>query len=50
MNTLLTVVVIASVVAVLAAVAYALYEVSPFAHHSQVFHLPGQRQDSPRLD
>ena len=45
-----TVVTLAFVVAVLAVVAYALFEMSPFAHHADRFHEPGQRQQSPRLD
>jgi hypothetical protein len=49
-NTLLTVVVIVFVVGVLSIVAYALYELSPFAHHLERFHDPGRRQNSPRLD
>jgi hypothetical protein len=40
----------AFVVGVLAVVAYALFEVSPFAHHVDRFHERGQRQQSPRLD
>jgi len=44
------VIVMAFVVGVLAVVAYALFEVSPFAHHTDRFHEPGQRQQSPRLD
>jgi hypothetical protein len=43
-------IVIALVVCVLLLVAYALFEMSPFAHHVDRFHEPGQRQDSPRLD
>jgi hypothetical protein len=38
------------VVTVVAVVVYALFEVSPFAHHRDVYHLPGEHQDSPRLD
>lgn len=45
-----TVVTLAFVIAVLAVVAYALFEMSPFAHHAERFHEPGQRQQSPRLD
>ena len=45
-----TVVVIAFVVLVLLAVVYALFELSPFARHSEILHEPGQRQNSPRLD
>jgi hypothetical protein len=35
---------------VLLLVGYALFEMSPFAHHSERFHAPGKRQNSPRLD
>ena len=45
-----TLVVMAFVVGVLAVVGYALYELSPFAHHEERYHEPGQRQNSPRLD
>ena len=45
-----TVITLVFVVAVLAVVAYALFEMSPFAHHEERFHEPGQRQQSPRLD
>ena len=41
---------IAFVVCVLLLVAFGLYKISPFAHHVDRFHEPGQRQDSPRLD
>jgi hypothetical protein len=53
MNTLFTVVVFAFVLAVLAVAAYALYEVSPLAHHSERFRdsRTGKRKwDSPHLD
>jgi uncharacterized protein HemY len=49
-NTLMTVVVIVFVVAVLSLVVFALFELSPFAHHLERFHDPGRRQKSPRLD
>jgi hypothetical protein len=45
-----TVIVIAFVVGTLAVVAYALFELSPFAHHEERYHEPGQLQRSPRLD
>ena len=45
-----TVVTLVFVVAVLAAVVYALFELSPFARHEDRLHEPGQRQQSPRLD
>ena len=40
----------AFVVGVLAVVAYALFELSPFARHDDRYHEPGERQQSPRLD
>ena len=49
-NTLLTILVIVFVLATLAVVAYALFELSPFAHHLERFHDPGRRQQSPHLD
>jgi hypothetical protein len=45
-----TVITMAFVFGVLAVVAYALFEVSPFAHHDDRYHEPGQRQQSPHLD
>jgi len=45
-----TVIAMAFVLGVLAVVAYALFEVSPFAHHEDRYHEPGQRQQSPHLD
>jgi len=53
MNTLFTVVVFAFVIAVLAVVAYAFFEVSPFARHTDVFRDSRTRKwrgQSPRLD
>jgi hypothetical protein len=44
------IVVIAFVVLVLGVCAYALFELSPFARHRDVYHLPGAHQESPRLD
>jgi hypothetical protein len=41
---------LAVVVAIGAVVIYALFEVSPFARHRDVYHPPGERQQSPRLD
>jgi hypothetical protein len=38
------------VVGVLVVVAYALFELSPFAYHADRYHEPGERQQSPRLD
>jgi hypothetical protein len=38
------------VVAILGVVAYAFFEISPFARHRDRYHEPGQRQASPRLD
>ena len=45
-----TVITMMVVVGILAVVAYALFEVSPFAHHRDIYHEPGERQQSPRLD
>jgi hypothetical protein len=45
-----TVITMAFVVGVLAVVAWALFELSPFAHHDDRYHDPGERQQSPRLD
>jgi Na+-transporting methylmalonyl-CoA/oxaloacetate decarboxylase gamma subunit len=45
-----TVITMAFVFATLAVVAYALYEMSPFARHAEHYHEPGQRQQSPHLD
>ena len=45
-----TVITMAFVLAILAVVAYALFELSPFAHHADRYHEPGQRQESPHLD
>jgi hypothetical protein len=50
MNTLFAVITFAFVFLVLWVVAYALFEMSPFAHHGERFHAPGKRQHSPRLD
>jgi hypothetical protein len=45
-----TVIVMIVVLGILAVVAYALFEVSPFADHEDRYHGQGQRQQSPRLD
>jgi hypothetical protein len=45
-----TVITMAFVLAILAIVAYSLFELSPFAHHADRYHEPGQRQESPHLD
>jgi hypothetical protein len=45
-----TVIVLLVVFAILAVVAFALFEMSPFARHRDVYHEPGERQQSPRLD
>ena len=50
MDTLFTVLVMIFVVSVLGVVAYALFELSPFSHHTDVYHRPGERQASPHLD
>jgi hypothetical protein len=52
MNTLFTVVVFVFVFSVLAFVAYALFEVSPFAHHRESFRdirTAKRKWQSPRL-
>jgi hypothetical protein len=53
MNTLFTFLVLGFVLAVLGVVAYALFELSPFAHHADQFRDPrtGTRKwQSPHLD
>jgi hypothetical protein len=53
MNILIAVVVLAVVLSVPAVIAYALFELSPFAHHAEQFRDPrtGKRiGESPRLD
>ena len=45
-----TVIVMVVVFGILAVVAYALFELSPFAQHEDRYHEPGQRQQSPHLD
>jgi hypothetical protein len=53
MTTIFTVIVFAVVLAVMAVVAFALFELSPFAHHLDQFRDPrtGRRLGrSPRLD
>jgi hypothetical protein len=50
MNAIAIVIVMAYVTGVLAVVAYVLFRLSPFAHHDDVYHNPGERQQSPRLD
>jgi hypothetical protein len=50
MHILMPSITIAFVVCVLLLVAFGLFTISPFAHHVDRFHEPGQRQDSPRLD
>jgi hypothetical protein len=52
MNSLFTVLVLAFVVAVLAVVGYALFEMSPFARHAESFRDARGRRlwRSPRLD
>ena len=49
MNTFLTVVALAFVVGTLALLVYVLYEMSPFARHSEVFH-GREHQQSPHLE
>jgi hypothetical protein len=53
MNTLFTFVVFVFVLVVLGVVAYALFELSPFAHHADQFRDPRtgkRRRQSPHLD
>jgi hypothetical protein len=50
MHVLMLSLTIAFVVCVLLLVAVGLFTISPFAHHIDRFHEPGQHQDSPRLD
>jgi Na+-transporting methylmalonyl-CoA/oxaloacetate decarboxylase gamma subunit len=53
MNTVFTVVVLAFVLAVLAVVAYAVFEMGPFARHADTFRDPrtGKRRgESPHLE
>ncbi len=45
-----TMIAMAFVIGVLAVVAFALFEMSPFAHHHDRYHEPGERQNSPRID
>lgn len=50
MHVVMVSLVLASVVCVLLLVAFGLFTMSPFAHHVDRFHEPGERQKSPRLD
>jgi hypothetical protein len=45
-----TIAAMAFVIGVLVVVAYALFEMSPFAHHEDRYREPGERQQSPHLD
>ena len=45
-----TVFALAVAAAIIVVVAYGLFEMTPFAHHKDVFRKPGERQQSPRLD
>jgi Na+-transporting methylmalonyl-CoA/oxaloacetate decarboxylase gamma subunit len=45
-----TIAAMAFVIGVLVVVAYALFEMGPFAHREDRYHEPGERQQSPRLD
>jgi hypothetical protein len=47
MGAIVTLVVVA---AILTTVGFALFEISPFAHHVERYHEHGQAQKSPRLD
>lgn len=42
--------VLASVVCVLLLLAFGLFTMSPFVHHGDRFHEPGERQKRPRRD
>ena len=50
MDAIFAAIAIAFVLMVLIVVASALFEMSPFAHHKDQYHRPGERQNSPRLD
>ena len=50
MNIVMLSLTVAFVVCVLLLAVFALWMISPFAHHDEQFHKPGQRQNSPRLD
>jgi hypothetical protein len=45
-----TVITFAFVLGTLTVAAYALFKMSPFAHHKDYFRDPGERQQSPHLD
>ena len=45
-----TIITMAFAFAILAIAAYALFEITPFAHHTDRYHERGQRQQSPHLD
>jgi hypothetical protein len=49
-GTIGTVIAMALFVVILGVAAFALFELSPFARHRDVYHRPGERQQSPRLD
>jgi hypothetical protein len=50
MDAMFAAIAIAFVLMVLMVVASALFEISPFTHHKDQYHRPGERQNSPRLD
>jgi hypothetical protein len=50
MHILMLTITIAFVVCVILLAVFALFTISPFAHHAERFHEPGKRQHSPRLD
>jgi hypothetical protein len=50
MTTLFIVMTLAFVVTVLALVGYALFKMTPFARHADVYRRRGERQASPHLD
>ena len=43
-------IVLVVVFAIVGVVLYAMFEMSPFAHHAERLREPGKRQPSPRLD
>jgi len=45
-----TIITMGFVIVTLAVVAYALFEITPFAHHADRYHERGERQQSPHLN
>ena len=50
MQTLMLTITVALVVCVGLLAAFGLFMMTPFAHHKDQLHRPGERQNSPRLD